>query len=121
MFALQPVLAGRDRQELLRQIAFEEPVPPRRVNKAIPAELETIVLKALEKNPADRYASAQEMADDMQRFLKDEPIRAKRPTLVQRARKWARRHKAVVTAVPARARAPFVAGGVGGGGLEPQR
>src|SRR5205807_4180478 len=57
----QPVFTGNDRQELLRQISFEEPKPPRRHNKAIPAELETIVLKALEKNPADRYATAKEM------------------------------------------------------------
>src|SRR5262249_42443500 len=46
-----------------------------------------------------RYATAQELADDLHRFLRDEPIRAKRPTLAQRAAKWARRHKAVVRAV----------------------
>src|ERR1700704_5847201 len=61
LLTLQPVFSGRDRQELLRQIALEEPRPPRRLNKAIPAELETIVLKALEKNPVDRYATAQEL------------------------------------------------------------
>jgi eukaryotic-like serine/threonine-protein kinase len=96
LMTLEPVYAGEDRHELLRQIAFDEPRPPRHLNKAIPAELETIVLKAMEKNPADRYATAQELADDLQRYLKDEPIRAKRPTLVQRARKWARRHKPLV-------------------------
>src|SRR5438128_4695595 len=52
----------------------------------------------MEKKPAERYATAQALADDLERFLKDEPIRAKRPTLVQRARKWARRHKPVVWA-----------------------
>ncbi|MFI5259249.1 MAG: tetratricopeptide repeat protein [Candidatus Limnocylindrales bacterium] len=98
LLTLEPVFNGRDRQELLRQIAFEEPKPPRKLNKTIPAELETIVLMALEKNPVDRYGTAQELADDLERFLKDEPIQAKRPTLVQRARKWARRHKAVVGA-----------------------
>jgi hypothetical protein len=99
LLALRPAFEGKDRQELLRQIAFEEPRPPRRLNKAMPAELETIVLKALEKNPADRYATAQELADDLTRFLKDEPIRARRPTLVQRARKWARRHKPVAVSL----------------------
>jgi serine/threonine protein kinase len=99
LLTLEPVFDGSDRQELLRQIAFDEPRPPRRLNRAIPSELETIVLKALEKTPADRYATAQELADDLERFLKDEPIRARRPTLVQRASKWARRHKAVVVAV----------------------
>jgi WD40 repeat protein/serine/threonine protein kinase len=97
LLTLEPAFAGGDRQELLRQIAFEEPRPPRRLNKAIPPELETIVLKALEKNPADRYASASELADDLERFLKDEPIRARRLSLLGRARKWARRHRPVVT------------------------
>jgi serine/threonine protein kinase len=96
LLTLEPAFAGRDRQELLRQIAFEEPRRPRQVNRAIPLELETIVLKALEKNPAERYGTAQELADDLERFLKDEPIRGKRPSLVQRARKWARRHRPVV-------------------------
>jgi serine/threonine protein kinase/Flp pilus assembly protein TadD len=97
LLTLEPVFDGRDRQELLRQIAFEEPKAPRRVNKSIPAELETIVQKALEKNPAARYATAQEMAEDLHRFVLDEPIRARRPSLVRRARGWCRRHKMLVT------------------------
>jgi WD40 repeat protein/serine/threonine protein kinase len=96
LLTLEPVFAGGDRQELLRQIAFEEPKAPRRWNKSIPAELETILLKALEKNPDDRYATAQELADDLGRFLRDESIRAKRPSFVQWARKWARRHQPLV-------------------------
>jgi serine/threonine protein kinase/Tfp pilus assembly protein PilF len=98
LLTLRPVFDGRDRQELLRQIAFEDPRVPRRINKAIPAELETITLKAMEKNPAERYVTAQELADDLQRFLNDEPIRAKRPTLVQWAGKWARRHQTLTRA-----------------------
>jgi serine/threonine protein kinase/Flp pilus assembly protein TadD len=101
LLTLQPAFTGTDRQELLRQIAFEEPRPSRRLNKAIPAELETVVLKALEKNPADRYGTAQELADDLRRFLEDKPIWARRPTLWQRAVKWARRHRPVVGAVAA--------------------
>jgi WD40 repeat protein/serine/threonine protein kinase len=96
LLLLVPAFAGSDRQELLRQIAFEEPSAPRRLNKAIPAELETIVIKAIEKYPADRYATAKELADDLGRFLRDEPIRARRPTLFQRWRKLVRRHRAVV-------------------------
>jgi serine/threonine protein kinase len=99
LLTLEPAFPGRDRQELLRQIAFEEPCRPRQHNRAVPAELETIVLKALEKNPADRYATAQELADDLKRFLKDEPIRARRPSLPQRVRKWARRHRPLVASV----------------------
>ncbi|HET6879544.1 MAG TPA: serine/threonine-protein kinase, partial [Pirellulales bacterium] len=96
LLTLEPVFDGRDRQELLRQIANDEPRRPRSLNHAIPVELETIVLKAMEKNPADRYATAQHMADDLQRYLKDEPIRARPPTLAEKTRKWMRRHSAVV-------------------------
>jgi WD40 repeat protein/serine/threonine protein kinase len=96
LLALRPAFPGRDRQELLRQIAQEEPVPPRHLDRAIPAELETIVLKALAKAPEERYATAGELADDLRRFLEDRPIRARRPTALQRARKWARRHQALV-------------------------
>jgi tetratricopeptide (TPR) repeat protein len=98
LLALRPVFAGTDRQELLRQIAFEEPTAPRRLERSIPAELETIVLKALEKNLADRYATAQELADDLRNWLEDRPIRARRPSLRQVLVKWARRHKAAVRA-----------------------
>jgi WD40 repeat protein/serine/threonine protein kinase len=98
VLTLEPAYGGRNREEVLRQIAFEEPRPPARVNRAVPAELETIVLKAIAKNPEERYATAQELADDLKRFLEDKPIKAKRPSLRQRAVKWARRHKTVVRA-----------------------
>ncbi len=81
---LEPTFDGRDRQELLRQIALEEPKPVRRVNKAIPLDLETIVLKAMAKNPAERYATARELDNDLRRFLRDEPILARRSTPLQR-------------------------------------
>jgi WD40 repeat protein len=98
LLTLEPAYGGRNREEVLRQIAFEEPRPPRSLNRSIPGELETIVLKAIAKNPEERYATAQELADDLKRFLEDKPIKAKRPSLRQRAVKWARRHKTVVRA-----------------------
>jgi serine/threonine protein kinase/Tfp pilus assembly protein PilF len=101
LLTLRPPFDGKDRQELLRQIAFEEPPPPRRLDRAIPAELETIVLKALEKNAAERYATAQDLADDLECFLKDEPIRARRPPLWLRLRKWGRRHRPLVAGLAA--------------------
>jgi serine/threonine protein kinase/Tfp pilus assembly protein PilF len=101
LLTLRPAFAGGDRQELLRQIAFEEPVKPRRLERVVPAELETVVLKALEKNPADRYATAQELADDLRRFLEDKPIRARRPSWSQVAAKWTRRHRPAVWAAAA--------------------
>src|SRR5262249_11383585 len=111
LLVLQPAFGGRDRQELLRQIAFEEPRTPRRVNKAIPAELETIILKAMEKNPAERYATAKELADDLRRWLEDRPIRARRPSLGHQARKWAQRHKSLVGAVAVCLLVTLVTGG----------
>jgi serine/threonine-protein kinase len=122
LLTLAPAFGGRDREELLRQIAFEEPKPARRLNRAVPAELETVVGKATEKNPADRYATAQELADDLERFLKDEPIRARRPTLVQRARKWARRHRPAVWATAVRLSVTLLVLGVGiGWGVRERR
>jgi WD40 repeat protein/serine/threonine protein kinase len=96
LLTLEPAYNGRNREEVLRQIAFDEPRAPRRLNSAVPAELETIVLKAMSKNPDERYATAREFAQDLERFLEDKPIRARRPTRLQRARKWARRHQPVV-------------------------
>jgi tetratricopeptide (TPR) repeat protein len=93
---LEPVFEGRDRQEMLRRIAEEEPRSPRRLDASIPRELETILLKAMNKEPESRYETAQELADDLRRFLDDRPIRARRPTLTERAAKWARRHRAIV-------------------------
>ncbi len=101
LLTLEPAFNGQDRQEVLRQISFEEPRAPRRLHKSIPVELETIVLKAMAKNPEERYATSGEVADDLERYLKDEPIRAKRPTVLQRARKWVRRHQALVTTAAA--------------------
>jgi serine/threonine protein kinase/Flp pilus assembly protein TadD len=96
LLTLEHPFDGQDRQELLRRIASEEPVPPRRRNRAVPAELEVVVLKAMEKDPADRYGTAQELAGDLQHFLDDKPINARRPTLLQRLRRWGRRHQPLV-------------------------
>ena len=96
LLTLQPVFAGDDRQEILHQIAQSEPPAPRKLNSAVPVDLETIVLKSLAKNPADRYTTAGELAADLQRLLDHQPIDAKPPTLIQRATKWSRRHTAVV-------------------------
>jgi WD40 repeat protein/serine/threonine protein kinase len=98
LLTLEPVFSGSDRQELLRQIAFEEPQPARRRARSVPAELETIVLKALEKNPAHRYATAKEMAEDLERFVKGEPIRARPPGLTGRLIRWVRRRRALAAA-----------------------
>ena len=81
----RPAVGGEDKAEILRHIAFEEPIALRKLDKAIPAELETITLKCLAKNPTERYATAGELADDLRRWLGDQPIKAKPPALRQRA------------------------------------
>jgi serine/threonine protein kinase len=96
--ALRPAFAGQDREELLRQVAWGEPRPPRRLNPAVPAELETVVLKAMARDPAERYQSARELADDLRRFLEERPVLARPPSLWQRAAKLARRHRQAVAA-----------------------
>jgi serine/threonine protein kinase len=92
LLTLQPIFDGQDRRTVLRQILDEEPRPLRQIDRAIPVELETIVLKAVAKAPEERYATAGEMAADLRRFLEEQPILARRPTLVERTRKWMRRH-----------------------------
>jgi serine/threonine protein kinase len=93
---LRPAFDGDCREDLLTFATSREPILPRRINPSIPRDLETIILKALAKEPQDRYATAAAMAEDLRRFLDSRPIRAKRPTLVERAAKWSRRHKAAV-------------------------
>ena len=89
LLTLRPAFDGRDHQELLRQIALDEPTRPRRLNSAVPRDLETIVLKAMSKDPSSRYATAQELAADLRRFLEDRPILARRPGPVERSLRWA--------------------------------
>jgi eukaryotic-like serine/threonine-protein kinase len=101
LLTLRPAFDGRDHHELLRQIATDEPVPPRRLNPAIPRDLETIVLKAMAKDPSHRYATAQELAADLGRFLADEPILARRPGAVERTLRWARRHRELMSTAAA--------------------
>jgi hypothetical protein len=95
---LTPAFSASTRHGLFRQVLNQEPVRPRAIDRAIPPELETILLKLLSKSPAERYASAQELVDDLRRFLRDEPIRARPPSLLERSRKWGRRHPAYIGA-----------------------
>ena len=99
VLALAPAFPSDDRQELLRRVALEEPAPLRRLNPATPPELQVIVGKAMAKDPGERYATAGALAEDLQRFLDDRPIRARPPSWRQRARHWARRRRSLVVSL----------------------
>ena len=99
LLALQPPFAGENREALLRRISVEEPSSPQRLNRAVPDDLVTIVMKAMSKIPQDRYTTAGELAADLRRWLEHRAIMARRPTLLHRATKWSRRNRTLVTAM----------------------
>src|SRR5262249_55695891 len=82
---------GESYLETLAHVLADEPVPPRIVRPGLPRDLETICLKCLEKDPASRYVSATALREDLERFLRREPIRARPASLRLRAAKWVRR------------------------------
>ena len=90
----QRAFDGDTRAEVLRNISFGAPAAPRRVNRRIPPELETIIMKSLAKNPDERYQTARELAEDLRSFRMNRPILAKPPKLHQRVEKWMRRNPA---------------------------
>jgi tetratricopeptide (TPR) repeat protein len=98
LLTLRPACDGNDRQEVLRQVLSDDPPRPRRLNPAIPADLETVLLTAMEKEPESRYPAAQLLADDLRRVLDDRPIIARRPAMTTLVAKWARRHRPAVVA-----------------------
>jgi formylglycine-generating enzyme required for sulfatase activity len=86
----RPPFAG-PQHEVLWSVLHDEPVPPSRQGAQVPADLETICLKCLRKEPARRYASAEELANDLRRYQAGEPIRARPVGAAERTWKWARR------------------------------
>jgi WD40 repeat protein/tRNA A-37 threonylcarbamoyl transferase component Bud32 len=90
----RPPFEGPQHQVLL-SVLSDEPAPPSKLAPRIPRDLETICLKCLSKEPARRYASAEELANDLRRFQAGEPIRARPVGMVERVAKWVRRRPAV--------------------------
>ena len=91
------VQGGRPTLDTLLQVLSDEPVPPRRLQPKAPRDLETICLKCLEKEPGRRYATAAELADDLGRFRRGEPVRARPPSLGYVLGKWAWRRRTPLT------------------------
>ncbi len=90
----RPPFLGTTATDVLLQVRTDEPPRLRSLDSTIPADLETICLKCLEKEPGRRYATAAELADDLDHFLRHEPIRARRARVPERVILWTRRHPA---------------------------
>jgi len=101
LLADRPLFQDRDVYAILRKVVEEEPAPLRRFNPRVEADLETVVMKCVEKDPARRYGSAGELADDLERWRGGEPIQAHPPSVFYGARKWASKRKAVLLPVAA--------------------
>ena len=97
MLALKPAYEDSAASALLRRISQESPPPLGVVVPGIPRDLETIVMKAIAREPAHRYANAGEMAEDLRRFLEDRPIHARRVSGVERLWRWCRRNRVVAS------------------------
>jgi len=95
----RPPLVADTPLETLRRVLADDPVPPRQLVPSLPKDLETIALKCLQKAPARRYASAADLADDLERFLAGRAIRARPATATERAIHWAKRRPTTAAAV----------------------
>jgi serine/threonine protein kinase/WD40 repeat protein len=92
LVALQPAFTDADPRQVMMRVGLEEPAALRRRDPKVPLDLETIVLKAITREPERRYQTAGEMAEDLHRFLADRPIRARRISRVERVLRWCRRN-----------------------------
>jgi serine/threonine protein kinase len=96
LLVARPPFQSASVMETLRQVIESEPVPLTQLDPRIDRDLETVCLKCLHKQPDSRYQSATDLAEDLQRFLRDQPIRARRPGLIERVSRWVRQHVVTV-------------------------
>jgi serine/threonine-protein kinase len=110
----RPPFRGETAAETVHQVISQEPVPPVLLNPKVPRDLETICLKCLHKDPQRRYGSAATLGEDLTRFLRGEPILARRAGPVERLVKWTRRHRSLAASIVAGILLVNVLVGVGG-------
>jgi serine/threonine protein kinase/WD40 repeat protein len=92
LLTLRPLFGGAVQAELIEKVLHDAPDSPRKLDSKVPRDVETIVLKALAKEPGDRYPTAEAVGDDLRRFLEDRPVLARRSTPVERFWRWCRRN-----------------------------
>ncbi len=95
LLTLEPAFDAPDRLRLIEQIKSVDPVRPRLLDRRIPRDLETVILKAIDKDARRRYQTADALAEDLRRFRDDEPILARRATALERTARWSRRNPGV--------------------------
>src|SRR5262249_7730581 len=97
MVSLQPAYLAADRHALMEQVLHEEPSRLKKLAPTVPRNLETIIAKAIARDPVARYATAGALAEDLQRFVEDRPIRARSAGLAERVWRWSRRNPIVAS------------------------
>ncbi len=113
MLTLRAPFTGGDPVALLRRVATEEPTPPRAIDPRLPRDLETIVQKAMAKEPAQRYQTAAALADDLRAFQGGRPIVARPVTRLERGWRWCRRNRVLASAICGLSLLTLVAAAVG--------
>jgi serine/threonine protein kinase/WD40 repeat protein/tetratricopeptide (TPR) repeat protein len=101
LLTLRPAFDDTNKARLVNKVLHEPPALPRKLDPHIPRDLETVVLKCLAKDPAERYATAEALAEDLRRFLADRPIKARRVSDAERLWRWCRRNPTVATLLAA--------------------
>ncbi len=113
LLTLRHLFEEANRAKLIDRVMHDVPAPPRKLDRKVPRDLETIVLKAIAKEPAHRYATAEQMAEDLRRFLADKPVLARRSSPIEQAWRWCRRNKGLAAGIAVGDRRPD------GGGRRP--
>ncbi|MEM8735907.1 MAG: serine/threonine-protein kinase, partial [Planctomycetota bacterium] len=99
MLTLRSPFDASNRAQLMQQIVEREPKRPRDIDERIPVDLETILLKAIDKNPGKRYALAEQFGEDLRRFIADQPVLARRASWAEQTIRWMQRNVALTAAL----------------------
>src|SRR5207244_2767862 len=94
LLAFRPAFDEADRGRLIRRLTTDEPPRLRSLNHEVPRDLETVIHKAIDRDPAHRYQEATELAEDLRRFVEDRPVRARRASEAEKFLRWCRRNPA---------------------------